>query len=375
MSYFRYYFIFLMILGLFIFIQPNVSADFEQDFQLNSEVALLMDQKSGDIIYNQDINQKMYPASITKIVTGIIAIEQGNLDDIVTVSKGATEVIGTRVYLLEGEEVSLKKLVQGLLINSGNDAGTAIAEYFDGSEKAFSERMNQFLQDIIGDNHTNFTNPHGLYDEDHYTTALDMAKITSYALQNETFREIVETKELDWIGEGWETTIHNHHRLLWDYEGTTGVKNGFVQNAGYTLVTSAQRNDLDLIAVTLNAPNAQLAYKDTMSLLDYGFDHFETNQVHGNNKFLGPNGHEFILNQDVYFTQLLNETVEFQVNPDHKLEIIGTENRMIKEVPLHELKVEPVQTKAELEKKHEATETEASGFFLQLWNHIKGWLF
>ncbi len=364
-----------MILGLFIFIQPNVSADFEQDFQLNSEVALLMDQKSGDIIYNQDINQKMYPASITKIVTGIIAIEQGNLDDIVTVSKGATEVIGTRVYLLEGEEVSLKKLVQGLLINSGNDAGTAIAEYFDGSEKAFSERMNQFLQDIIGDNHTNFTNPHGLYDEDHYTTALDMAKITSYALQNETFREIVETKELDWIGEGWETTIHNHHRLLWDYEGTTGVKNGFVQNAGYTLVTSAQRNDLDLIAVTLNAPNAQLAYKDTMSLLDYGFDHFETNQVHGNNKFLGPNGHEFILNQDVYFTQLLNETVEFQVNPDHKLEIIGTENRMIKEVPLHELKVEPVQTKAELEKKHEATETEASGFFLQLWNHIKGWLF
>lgn len=111
-----------------------------------------------------------------------------------------------------------------MLINSGNDAGTAIAEHFDGNEAAFANRMNTFVKEQIGVDNTNFTNPHGLFHPDHVTTAKDMAKITQYALNNEIFMEIVGTKTMDWVGEGWETTLYNHHRLLWDYEGTTGVK-------------------------------------------------------------------------------------------------------------------------------------------------------
>lgn len=244
----------------------------------------------------------MYPASITKIITALIAIEEGDLDDIVTVSKTATEVIGTRVYLVEGEEVTLRKLVQGLMINSGNDAGTAIAEHFDGSEEAFAERMNRFVQVKIGVENTHFTNPHGLFDKEHYTTAYDMAMITKYAMENEKFRDVASTKELEWIGEGWETTIYNHHRLLWDYPGTTGVKNGYVSQSGYTLVTTAERDDQQLIAVTLNAPGASFSYNDTMTLLDYGFEHFKTEKIKAGERFVDSDGKEYELAKDFYFS-------------------------------------------------------------------------
>lgn len=135
--------LFLFFVSLQFSVQTNASAFVSEGetlndahFHLNSESVLLMDQLSGQVLYSEHGDKKMYPASITKIITALIAIEEGDLDDIVTVSKTATEVIGTRVYLVEGEEVTLRKLVQGLMINSGNDAGTAIAEHFDGSEEA-----------------------------------------------------------------------------------------------------------------------------------------------------------------------------------------------------------------------------------------------
>ncbi|WP_413379638.1 D-alanyl-D-alanine carboxypeptidase family protein [Alkalihalobacillus sp. 1P02AB] len=348
--------------SIFFIFGDDVKAESRKSFQLNSEVALLIDQTSGDLVYEQFSTQKMYPASITKIITGIIAIEQGNLDDIVTISKEATEVIGTRVYLLEDEEVSLKKLVQGLLINSGNDAGTAIAEHFDGSEEAFAKRMNEFVTEEIGTVNTNFTNPHGLFDEEHYTTALDMARITQYAMKNETFREIVSTKELEWLGEGWETTLYNHHRLLWDYEGTTGVKNGFVNQSGYTLVTSAERDSQEFIAVTLNAPNAKMAYQDTMKLLNYGFENYHTKMLPEDKRFQAEDGEELFLENDLYFTQLLDESVDYEVNQRNQLEIKGQEDRTIKRVDLKTVDVEPVQTKAGIEQE----KAESKGFLARM---------
>lgn len=240
----------------------------------------------------------MYPASITKMITGIIAIEEGDLTELVSVSKEATEVIGTRVYLLENEEVELKRLVKGLLINSGNDAGTAIAEHFAGSERNFSAKMNEFVKTNIGIMDSNFTNPHGLFDENHYTTAYDMAKIAQYAMENEVFKEIVGTKELEWTGEGWETTLYNHHRLLWDYEGVTGIKNGYVSKSGFTLVTSAKRDGVELIAVTLNAPSSQDAYNDTTALMNYGFENVSPQQPTGGQtfeEFLWKQNHQFNL--------------------------------------------------------------------------------
>ncbi|WP_054712563.1 D-alanyl-D-alanine carboxypeptidase family protein, partial [Bacillus sp. JCM 19041] len=246
--------------------------------ELMSEASVLIDAKSGQILYEENADKKMYPASITKIVTGIMAIEQGDLTEEVRVSEFATEQIGTRVYLLEDEKVSLRQLVEGLLINSGNDAGTAIAEHLAGDEEKFAKKMNEFVHEL-GATNTHFTNPHGLFDEEHYTTALDMAIITQYALKNNTFRDIVSTKELEWVGEGWETTLYNHHRLLWDYEGTIGVKNGFVSQAGFTLVTAAERDEQAYIAVTLKNDTAQQSYQDTQRLLDYGFNNYKQIQL------------------------------------------------------------------------------------------------
>ncbi|WP_052144837.1 D-alanyl-D-alanine carboxypeptidase family protein [Halalkalibacter okhensis] len=306
-----------------------------ENLSLYSETAILMDAETKEILYNQEMHQKMYPASITKIVTAILAIEEGNLNDIVTVSKEAVNVIGTRVYLLEDEQVPLLKLVQGLLINSGNDAGTAIAEHMSGSEELFSRKMNRFVREVIGVEDTYFTNPHGLFDENHVTTAYDMAMITQYAMQNETFREIVGTKEMEWVGEGWETVIYNHNRLLWNYDGATGVKNGFVRNSGYTLVTTAKRNGMELIAVTLNAPSADHAYSDMTTLFDYGFDHYQTNVVFSNKVFESEAGERFELDEDLYFLSNRDEEISVDINSLGRLWVRGEDDRIIKTTMLH----------------------------------------
>ncbi|UFJ42643.1 D-alanyl-D-alanine carboxypeptidase [Brevibacillus humidisoli] len=247
--------------------------------EINGEAAILIDATSGDPLFEKNPDQRLYPASITKIATGIYAIENGNPDDIVTVSKRARYEEGTRVYLAEGEEVTLRKLEYGLLMNSGNDAATAIAEHLAGSVERFSEQLNEYLQEKTGVEDTHFTNAHGLHDPDHYTTASDMAKITQYAMKNPTFREIVGTKTLPWEGEEWNTVIVNHNKMLWRYEGATGVKNGFTDQARNTLVVSAKRGETELIAVTMKAPSSELAYSDVTKLLDFGFAHYETKQV------------------------------------------------------------------------------------------------
>jgi D-alanyl-D-alanine carboxypeptidase/D-alanyl-D-alanine carboxypeptidase (penicillin-binding protein 5/6) len=286
---------------------------------LFSESVLLIDAKSGNVLYEKDSERIMYPASITKIVTAIIAIEEGDLEDIVTVSENARNQEGSRVYLLEGEKVTLEKLVQGLMINSGNDAGTAIAEHFDGNEKAFAKRMNTFMEEKMGVENTNFVNPHGLFHPDHVTTAKDMAKIAQYAMENETFRDIVSTKEMYWKGEGWETTLFNHHRLLWDYEGTTGVKNGFVPEAGHTLVTSVERDGMELIAVTLKAASKYYSYWDTMSLLDYGFANFMTEEIEKGEMVSDAAGREYMLAKNIIVARQKQETIALKVNKDKDL--------------------------------------------------------
>lgn len=241
--------------------------------------AILIDGTTGDPLFAKNPEERLYPASITKIATGIYAIEKGNLDDIVTVSKRARYEEGTRVYLAEGERVTLEKLVYGLMMNSGNDAATAIAEHLAGSVEQFSEQLNAYLREQTGVENTHFTNAHGLHDDEHYTTAADMAKITQYALQNPTFRKIVATKTLPWEGEEWQTVIVNHNKMLWRYEGTTGVKNGFTDQARNTLVVSAKRGDTELIAVTMKAQSSEMAYRDVTKMLDYGFSRYETLRV------------------------------------------------------------------------------------------------
>lgn len=247
---------------------------------LQAEAALLMEAQSGQILYSKNPDKKLYPASITKILTGIIAIESGKLDETVTVSRNAVHAGGTRVYLEEGEQKSLKDLVYGMLINSGNDAAVAVAEHVGGSVEGFAKMMNEKAREL-GAVHSNFVNPSGMPDEEHVTTARDMALIARYAMKNETFREIVGTKEYPWEGESWQPgNIVNHNRLLWDYEGATGVKNGYTDDAQQTFVATSERDGQKLIAVALKVPGASKnIYRDLTNMMDYGYNDFETHRL------------------------------------------------------------------------------------------------
>jgi serine-type D-Ala-D-Ala carboxypeptidase (penicillin-binding protein 5/6) len=296
--------------------------------EIKSESAVMIDAKTGDILYQKNSTDQMYPASITKIVTGILAIESGKLEESVIVSSEAVKADGTRVYLLEGEQVPLKKLVQGLLINSGNDAAIAIAEYMAGDVASFADQMNDFAKKVGADD-THFVNPNGLFDVEHFTTAEDMAKITQYAMKNDVFREIVSTKELPWVGEGWETNLRNHHQLLWDYPGTIGVKNGYVDESKHTLVTAVSRDNLDVIIVTLKAPSSRAAYWDTMAIGDYGFSHFERQTLTAGTEIQAENGETYPLKEDLSVTLPIGEKPIQSVNSSGEMQLKNAEGEVL----------------------------------------------
>lgn len=311
---------------------PKVQADSES-LPIDSEAVVLMDAKSGQVLYGENADQRMYPASITKIATAIYAIENSDLNEIVTISENARNTEGTKVFLEMGEKVTVEKLLVGMLVNSGNDAAVAIAEHIDGTVETFSENLNQFLKEKIGTTSTNFVNPNGLFDENHYTTARDMAKITRYAMGNLTFQKIFQVKEYDWDGETWDTQLVTHHRLLkgeYPYEGITGGKNGYVPEARHTLVTTATRDNLDLIAVTLSAVDGNIPYTDTIELLDYGFNNFKTMFVEKGTSFeaegtqySAPNDFYYSVPQNAGYTEEVSESGMFIVKGSNGEELVS----------------------------------------------------
>lgn len=344
-------FIFLLFIICSIMVPNHIHAIEQKELNLHSQSVILIDAKSGQTLYDKNSDVQMAPASITKIASAIYAIEKGDLEDLVTVSENARNVEGTRVYLEDGEQVPLKKLIQGLLINSGNDAGVAIAEHLSGSVDEFVIEFNQYLEEEIGVEHTHFMNPHGLYDPKHVTTAKDMAKITQYALKNETFMEIFQTSELEWDGQSWDTTIINHHEMVRDkaYEGISGGKNGYVKESGFTLVTTANREKISLIAVTLNAQSDHQAYEDTASMLDYGFNHFETNIITQKESFMDSLENTYMLKDDEYFTKQIGESVNLEVKSSGELEVKGDDGRTIKNIPLEMIQSKETNKKMESE--------------------------
>ncbi|MCT2343884.1 D-alanyl-D-alanine carboxypeptidase family protein [Niallia taxi] len=290
--------IFTAVLFLLLMLAPAAAqaADKEEDrLGLKSESALLLDAKTGAIIYEKNGYQKMYPASLTKIATAIYAIEKGSLDDVVSVSEHAAKEEGTSVYLESGEKVTLEKLLNGMLINSGNDAADAVAEYLDGSAAQFEQNFNEYLKNEIKVEGTHFKNPSGLYDEKHYTTAYDMALITKYALKNKEFQSIFGTKELNWEGLSWDTTLVTHHLMLkgeLPYDGVNGGKTGYVDQSKQTLATSAEKNGLQLIAIVLKGDWKKDVYEDTAAMFDYGFNGFKNEFMPPGKKF-STGGKEF----------------------------------------------------------------------------------
>ncbi|SEN94262.1 D-alanyl-D-alanine carboxypeptidase [Mesobacillus persicus] len=293
---------------LLMFVSSNVLAQDERP-NIKCEAYIVMEEGSGRVLYEKNADKLMYPASLTKVATAIYAIENGNLEDMVTVSERARNADGTRVYLEVGEKVPLKKLVQGLLINSGNDAGVAIAEHIDGSVENYANHLNLYLKEI-GLEDTHFKNPHGLFDPDHVTTAKDLAKITQYAMKNAEFRTIFGTEELKWDGQAWDTTLFTHHKLMRErpYEGVTGGKTGFVDEAGNTLITTANRDGMSVIVVVLKGPSSTIAYSDTVELLDSAFTQYKLIEI--------PEGKEYVQND---FTYITNNTYAFPIADGEKM--------------------------------------------------------
>lgn len=245
---------------------PNMS--------FTAEGIVLMDANTGTILYEKNMHEVLYPASTTKILTAILALEQEDLDELVVTSKDARYATGNRIYLSEGEEKPLIDLVYGIMLNSGNDAAIAIAEHIGGTVEGFSKMMNDKAREI-GAIDSNFVNPSGLPDDEHVSTAYDLAKIGQYALQIDELREIATTQAMPWIGEEWVSNLVNTNRLLWDYEGATGLKTGYTTLAQQTFVGSAERDGMELIVVLLRTQGRNNLWKESKHLLDFGFEHFE----------------------------------------------------------------------------------------------------
>ncbi|QQY80641.1 D-alanyl-D-alanine carboxypeptidase (penicillin-binding protein 5/6) [Keratinibaculum paraultunense] len=258
--------IFILLLTIILFIS---SYSFGQKPNISAQSAILMDKESGRILIEYNPYIRLPMASTTKIMTALIALERGNINDKIEIKKHYVGVEGSSIYLYEGEIISLEDLLYGLMLRSGNDAAIAIADYIGGNIEQFVFMMNQKAK-IIGANNTNFVNPHGLHDDNHYTTAYDLALITKEAMNIEKFTEIVKSKM--WKAHREKNNLfYNKNNTLWEYEGGDGVKIGYTIRAGRCLVSSATRNGRTIIAIVLNDRNW---FNDCYNLLDYGFENF-----------------------------------------------------------------------------------------------------
>jgi D-alanyl-D-alanine carboxypeptidase len=252
---------------------PNVYAD----------AAIVMEASTGLILYEKNIDKTYYPASITKIMTALLAIENSSLSEIVTFSTNAVyevDLQSSRIGIDVGEQLTMQQCLYGILLESANEVSYAVAEHIAGSADAFAKMMTERAKSL-GCTNTNFSNPHGLPDENHYTSARDMALITQEAMKNETFRKIFGTRTYQIPPTNIQPEIRylrNHHAFVlkqkYLYDDCIGGKTGYTSVAKYTLASVAKRGDLELICIVLQDDSNEHQYTDTAELFDYGFDNF-----------------------------------------------------------------------------------------------------
>lgn len=252
----------------------EASSDITNEPTINSRAAIIYDRNSGSILYGKKENEKRKMASTTKIMTAIIVLENANLDDVVTVSSKAAGTGGSRLGLKTNDKISVRDLLYGLLLCSGNDAAVALAEYVGDNLTGFATLMNQKC-DSLGLTSTHFVTPHGLDNDDHYTTAYELAIITNYALKNETFCNYVGTKNYTVSINGRSKNLSNTNELLGNLDGVYGVKTGFTNGANRCLVTSVKRGNMDLICIVLGADTKKDRTRDSIQLIEYAFKNFE----------------------------------------------------------------------------------------------------
>ena len=242
--------------------------------KINSRYAIVLDRNNKTIIYGKNENTKTKMASTTKIMTSLIVIENTNLNDIVEISGKAAGTGGSRLKMSKGDKITVKDLLYGLMLRSGNDAAVALAEYVGESIEGFALLMNKKAKEL-GLENTNFVTPHGLDSEEHYTTPYELAILTDYALKNEIFANIVNTKICTINVNGYSRTISNTNELLGNLNGVYGVKTGFTNGAGRCLVTSIKRGNLDVICIVLGADTKRIRTTDSINLIEYTFKNFQ----------------------------------------------------------------------------------------------------
>lgn len=259
--------------AIIFFFAINTAVVCNAQINVSAHSAIVIDARSGRVLYEKNAYERRGMASTTKIMTALLTLERLNVDDIVTVSAFASATEGSSIWLLPSERISVHDLLYGLMLASGNDAATALAEHTSGSIDAFTAIMNRRAIEI-GAYNTNFTNPHGLPDNNHYTTAYDLALIAAEAMKNQAFSNIVATKNKTISHEGsqWDRSLTNHNKLLKMYQYATGIKTGFTKKDGRCLVSSAQKDGRLHICVTLNAPDD---WNDHISMHEYCFDKYE----------------------------------------------------------------------------------------------------
>ena len=244
----------------------------------NSRRYIVYDRISKSMIIGKNEDVKSAMASTTKIMTTIVILEKTDLDETVTVSAKAGGTGGSRLGIKRGDKASVRDLLYGLMLRSGNDAAVALAEHVGGSVKGFAELMNEKAAEL-GLTNTHFVTPHGLDDANHYTTALELAKLTDYAMDNETFAKIVGTKSTTIYINNQPRQINNTNELLGVLNGVVGVKTGFTNNAGRCLVTETKRNNMDIITIVLGADTKKDRTKDSVNLIEYTFSKYKMYNV------------------------------------------------------------------------------------------------
>ncbi len=274
-----------LFISILIFVVINtISIKVNSDINTSAKGAVVMDVKTGRVLYAKNMNTKLAMASTTKIMTALLAVESDKLNDVVTVKQSSCNIEGSSLYLKPGDKLTVEELVYGLMLRSGNDASVAIAEYVGGSYDGFITMMNTKAKEL-GANNTHFVNPNGLPDGNHYTTAYDLALITSYAMKNPKFAEVVGSKNKVIPGspsESWDRVLKNKNKMLWTFEGADGVKTGYTKNAGRCLVTSATRNNMRFVCVVLNCGPM---WEESSALLEYSYKNYKNAKLVDKEKY------------------------------------------------------------------------------------------
>lgn len=242
--------------------------------EINSRACVVIDRNTNTVLYGKNENAKRKMASTTKIMTAVIIIENYDLDETIEVSKKAAGTGGSRLGLKAGDKITIRDLLYGLMLCSGNDAAVALAEYAGGNIQGFAELMNKKSNEL-GLINTHFETPHGLDSDAHYTTAYELALLSNYALDNKTFAQIVGTKNYTVTINGYSKNLSNTNELLGNLNGVYGIKTGFTNGANRCLVTACKRDNMDIICVVLGADTKKFRTQDSIKLINYIFDNFE----------------------------------------------------------------------------------------------------